>query len=274
MKYATVLVVGDSLSFEHYHSLALLNHRPSTEPLQMLTRFGQKNAVLGVCENQQTRLVYRRSDALENLTQTIQETFPSVLILNRGAHFASNEQLVMDMKQTVESVRQWQEECQQLGIQCLLFWRTTVPGHPQCSMFDKPVNDIDAMEAWIQNHTTAMYHWWKFKEQNQIVLQLWEQAQLQNSVHVIDAYEINILRPDQHVGRFDDSDCLHSCYPGKMDVYSQLLLHYLALYRRTEDTDQLKQIYPTREIENVRVYTHPVSGLFVAEWRTMTDENV
>ena len=56
------------------------------------------------------------------------------------------------------------------------------------------------------------------KHQNQLMLDAFSKSGL--TYQVIDAYDINILRPDQH------TDCLHSCYPGKMDVYSQLLLHF------------------------------------------------
>jgi hypothetical protein len=71
------------------------------------------------------------------------------------------------------------------------------------------------------------FHWWNFKRQNTLMLDA-----LNNSgfvFQVMDAYDINILQTDLH--RFPIGDCLHSCYPGKMDVYSQLLSHLLQLLR-------------------------------------------
>jgi len=62
-------------------------------------------------------------------------------------------------------------------------------------------------------------HWWDFKHQNKLVLEAFKKSSLRYDI--IDAYEINILRPDLH------RDGLHSCFPGKMDIYNQLLLHFL-----------------------------------------------
>lgn len=54
---------------------------------------------------------------------------------------------------------------------------------------------------------------------------------------IVDGYHINIRRPDQHY------DCLHSCYPGKMDVYAQIMLHYLRNDRTAADVERLRSVY-------------------------------
>ena len=88
-----------------------------------------------------------------------------------------------------------------------------------------PSNDIQEMEALVANRSNyapgkeQQFHWWDMKHQNQLMLDAFSKSGL--TYQVIDAYDINILRPDQH------RDCLHSCYLGKIDVYNQLMLHFL-----------------------------------------------
>jgi hypothetical protein len=101
------------------------------------------------------------------------------------------------------------------------------------------------------SHSTRTYNWNQFKQQNQLVLRLLKESKVDH--HVIDAYEINILRPDQHVD--PNRDCLHNCLPGKVDVYNQLLLHFLKGLVKPEHIERLGAIddYPTKVVENVRV---------------------
>jgi len=78
----------------------------------------------------------------------------------------------------------------------------------------------------------------------------------------LDAYFIGILRPDGH--RLNKlvrqkngtqeiiNDCLHNCYEtGKLDVYNQLVLHYLRLHQSETDLEQLKRLVNSR-IEMLR----------------------
>ena len=71
-------------------------------------------------------------------------------------------------------------------------------------------------------------NWWLFKGQNALVLQEFAASNL-TYYDVIDGYDLMIRRPDLHKA---PSDCLHSCIPGKVDVYPQLLLHYLSMEPR------------------------------------------
>jgi hypothetical protein len=73
------------------------------------------------------------------------------------------------------------------------------------------------------------------------------------SVTIIDAYELNMLRPDEH--RAHQADCLHNCYPGKMDVYNQLLLHHLTMQRTAEDVQQLQTLQQRARQTRARVDT-------------------
>ena len=126
---------------------------------------------------------------------------------------------------------------------CLLLSHS-VPGHLNCQTATQPTQDLQEMEAWINNpnnydNITINYHWYDFAHQNKLILQLLSDAQL--SLTVLPAYHINSLRPDLH--RSHQNDCLHNCYPGVMDVYSQLLGHFLKRERTLQKQQDYLLIY-------------------------------
>ncbi|KAG7341630.1 GDSL/SGNH-like acyl-esterase family protein [Nitzschia inconspicua] len=256
---ATILVIGDSLSWEHYRSLNhLLGNRGVHQSDQHQSKKFQGNVVYYVCPQHQTRLVFRRDDLLTNVSQAIfnEGTFPHVIVMNRGAHYKNDTVLLTDLREIIREIQAWQEECSLRSIKCHFFWRTSVPGHPQCNhsatSFSAPVNDIEKMEAMIAdlslyNNRTLEYHWFDYQHQNLLVEELLQHELLppkpdtiisnENVLQILDAYYLNVLRPDEH--RAHQGDCLHNCYPGKMDVYSRMLFHYLLQQRSQKDIGDL-----------------------------------
>jgi hypothetical protein len=244
--YATVMVLGDSLSWESYASLVLLLGANSTphEGYQKMSRIRNVNVGHAVCGGR-SRIVYRRDDYLLKVRHALFESesnIPQVLVLNRGAHYANDTDLMIGVRSALDVVEEWLDRCDQLKIKCHFFWRTTVPGHHHCHTFKAPVNDLAAMEAHIANLslydvTARRWHWYDFQHQNLLV-----EAELKDRSHlphrILDGYRINVLRPDHHTSR----DCLHSCYPGKMDLYPQLLLHYLRSDRSSADVQRLRSV--------------------------------
>jgi GDSL/SGNH-like Acyl-Esterase family found in Pmr5 and Cas1p len=239
-RYATVLIVGDSLSWENYASLALLlGAHPVHHGYQRMSWHSQTNI------GHETRLVYRRDDYLDTVRDALSEDgsnhVPQVVVLNRGAHYVNDTELLKGVRSTLDAVEGWLSRCDDLNIRCHFFWRTTVPGHHHCRTFKGPVNDEARMEAHVADlsqYTSKEieYHWYDFRRQNLLVEA--ELASRGGVPHqVLDGYRINLLRPDGH------NDCLHSCYPGKMDVYSQLLLHYLRNDRSLEDVQRLRRVH-------------------------------
>jgi hypothetical protein len=165
-----------------------------------------------------------------------------VLVLNRGAHWVNDTRTLNEFRGQIEEIRAWQDKCDEYDMKCHFFWRTSVPGHPGCGNYSEPVNDIGAMESLIYNldnynDHTITYHWYDYQKQNQLFLRELDASGLR--YEVIDGYDLNILRPDLH--RSHQGDCLHNCYPGKMDVYNQLLLHFLKMQRSIEDAQSLEQ---------------------------------
>lgn len=237
---ATVLITGDSLSWEHFSSLVLLLGGAAHNSFQLQSKVFQMNIGHAVCHGQ-TRIVGRRDDRLQNVSGTLldHEFPPTVLVLNRGAHYQNDTILLTELRRNLDDVRVWLRQCDSYQIKCHFFWRTTVPGHPGCGNFTEPVNDLAAMETIIQDlsnydNRSLTWHWYDYQHQNNLVLNELEKSGL--PYHILDGYYLNTLRPDGH--RANEDDCLHSCYPGKMDVYSQLMLHYLRMDRSIHDVHQ------------------------------------
>lgn len=106
------------------------------------------------------------------------------------------------------------------------------------------------MEQWVFNphkydNITLQYHWFDYRHQNSLAERELEASGL--AYRIIDGYDINILRPDDkfaHRTGTGNHDCLHNCLPGKVDVYSRILLHYLLIDRSADDVQRLKAVVP------------------------------
>ena len=133
MEKATVLITGDSLSWEQYSSLAQLLGVRVHQNDQHRSKLHQQNIVKYPCKGE-TRLVFRRDDTLQNLTDSIYETFPQVIVLNRGAHYVNDTRLITDIRHNIQELKIWQRKCKFHKVKCHLFWRTSVPGHPHCNV--------------------------------------------------------------------------------------------------------------------------------------------
>lgn len=242
LRRSTVLIIGDSLSWEHYRSLNhLLGTKDLSQSMQHESKEMEKNIVKLACQRQ-VRLVFRRDDLLSHVTDAIftKGTFPQVIVLNRGAHYQNDTKLMEGVTKVIVELKVWQSKCNEYGIKCHLFWRTSVPGHPHCydRNYTEPVNDLGSIESLIgdlsnYDNRTVNYHWYDYQHQNELVVNMLTQTFGPSEVEIIDGYYLNVRRPDEH--RAHQGDCLHSCYPGKMDVYSQLLLHYLKAQRSQDD---------------------------------------
>lgn len=228
---------------------------------QHRSKLHQENIVKLACNNT-VRIAFRRDDLLTNVSAAIQETFPQVLVVNRGAHFINDTRFIPALTRNLEEINEWYVSCQRMNMTCHLFWRTSVPGHPRCDAFSGPVNDISEIEKWIDdksnyNNRSINYHWYDYRHQNELALDMIH-SNIQFDYDVIDGYELNVRRPDEH--RAHESDCLHNCYPGKMDVYSQLLLHFLKQRRSLQDADYLEQRFQ-RAMERLGDKYHRGGGL-------------
>ncbi|EEC42663.1 predicted protein [Phaeodactylum tricornutum CCAP 1055/1] len=241
LEHSNILIAGDSLSWEHFSSLLQLLGHHVHQNLQHQSRELRTNVMDLLC-NGRSRISYRRDDKLTNLSAALdEEPFPNVVILNRGAHYVGDDELMQGIRENIRELKVWKRQCNAMGMSCQLFWRTSVPGHPECHKFEAPVNDLQRMEAHISNlslynNHTLKYHWYDYQHQNQLVIEEFAKHNATLEVHIMDAYALNVLRPDDH--RSHQGDCLHNCYPGKMDVYNVWLLHVL---RQLFDLESIKK---------------------------------
>jgi hypothetical protein len=243
----TLLLVGDSTSLEHYGSLIHMLGDIARLPPRAVRKGRIKRYI---CQDNQNKtgdcvhVNFHTDFYLTNLTEALAGHlgFPTVIVLNRGAHYQPDDQVMDELKTlTLPALVEWNDQCRRLQQQkCLLLWRTTVPGHPFCANFTQPSTNVTEMEQWIYDKSTkdstiyrkGEYHWQDFKRQNEFISHLlveeWKPALTHVEVTIMDSYIPNILRPDNHRAHLDD--CLHTCSPGGgSDLNTQWLLHLLLL---------------------------------------------
>jgi len=215
----TILIQGDSVSFDHFLSLTHLMDVPVALPK---ARPKDPVRVSRICNGTST-LIGKRDFLLEQVGRVLNEFHPDIVILNRGAHYEPDSQLTRHLNSTViPNIVKWQDQCELDKRDCHFVWRSTVPGHPNCTQFTEPSESVEEMEAMIAQ--TPKYNWDKFKGQNELALELL--SELQTKFDLLDGYPINVLRPDLHAG---NGDCLHTCLP-KDNIYSFITLHLLRLW--------------------------------------------
>ena len=232
MKNKTVAIIGDSISFDHFLSLSHLLGVPHALPRAM-----NKDALLisQVCnkeddnknnnnnsnnsaggvggDSSSSKLIGKRDFFLHSVKKIVRDHFPDVLVLNRGAHYVPNNQLLGHLNNNLfPQLNDWQAMCELEHKDCLLIWRTTVPGHPNCAQFTRPSDSVEEMEHIIATEDSIPwtgFHWNETKIQNELVLKAFQiQKTAANlSYEVMDAYHVNILRPDMHASK---NDCLHT----------------------------------------------------------------
>eukprot|EP00536_Pseudo-nitzschia_multiseries_P016174 jgi/Psemu1/220473/e_gw1.1039.7.1 len=229
----SIAFLGDSIAWQQFNALsywigAIDVHR---ETLRIET----------IACNNSTKLVWLRDNsASSKATSKILTSDPDVIVMNRGAHYVENPILELELNATFSTVSKWQQDCDRRGKDCLLIWRTTAPGFPDCDNAPGPIRieDKPNAEALISNSSHPWYadrqkfHWWNFKYQNAFVENLLEAFVKEQGLRIsfVDFYEMAILRPDLHIG---NGDCLHYCLPGPFDAVNAVLLHEIIKHIRS-----------------------------------------
>ena len=157
---------------------------------------------------------------------------PDIVVANRGMHYTPDNEFSSGIDKAIKWLQNWQmnsPHCRKTSSFCLSTWRTSVPGHPSCQRFHKPSDNLLEMERLVANQ--SMYNtpseytklgWWAMKHQNLIAKEIFASSNL--SYAVIDAYDLQILRPDLHLG---PGDCVHNFEMTKQPVINQIFLHIL-----------------------------------------------
>lgn len=235
LKNKTLVVMGDSISLDNYISLTHLLGVPKPLPKVHPQEIEMQSLV---CENT-LKLVGKRDFHLKNIASVLNHHDPNIVLLNRGAHYVSNEELLKDLLQdTFPKIKEWLEKCKQRNKECTFIWRTSTPGHPNCKNYTEPATSIFEMEALVQTAKNIHQidyqkgHWWDFKEQNEIIIKALKVSNI--SYDIMPAYHVNILRPDLHQlyaprQQGKKRDCLHTCLP--QDNTLSTLLHHMLLVK-------------------------------------------
>ena len=185
---------------------------------------GSKDTFYRVCENQ-TLLIYRRNDWFREYPELLRLFHPDTVVANRGAWYADHPKVLKRVEANMKFTQQWEEKVH-------FIWKTSVPGHPYCEAFSKPVENRNSIERYIENLTLYSdsgpykpdFHWYDFKQQNALVVP--KILEYIDDFDVIDSYATNVLRPDEHISNNLTVGCLHNCQPGsKTLLLNQWLLH-------------------------------------------------
>ena len=207
----TVSLIGDSTTFQHFSSLALLLGSNAIEDEQHASRLNPGNAVVKTVCDGRVVITFLRDDALEMLGKMLDERRTDVVVFNTGIHYREDEALRGDVERAVGALEKWQGECRDAAggggsaKWCLPVLRTTVPGHLSCADRTEPTNDLAAVEGEVEDLRSygrfedgENFHWWDVKGQNEDTERLLARSGLDYTA--IDAYDVVGRRPDLHQG--------------------------------------------------------------------------
>jgi hypothetical protein len=147
------------------------------------------------------------------------ELNPGVIIINHGAHYSSKDALLREARAALVFITQ-------TFPGAAVVWRSTVPGHVNCSRIAAPLSEPQDLSS-----VNPAWHWAEFGDQNALVRDLI--AHEFPTVVYMDVYTAGVLRGDLHVSYFksppDNSDCLHhrSGMPSPTDHWVELLYNVL-----------------------------------------------
>lgn len=114
-------------------------------------------------------------------------------------------------------------------------WKTQNPGHVKCSRFSHPISKdlFDDMADYYKEKmvkpagvwTGLDPYFWHMHPEFDSMAREWAAAR---SFPILDMSPL-YLRPDSHSGKYDstNTDCLHYCLPGPLDLFARVLLQML-----------------------------------------------
>ena len=150
-----------------------------------------------------------------------------VLVLNRGIHFVEDAALTGQVEWLVQKIHGLRRTNPRLRV----FWRTTLPGHVNCSRsstllgqrYVPPVGYGDPAARGGETGT-RQFGYEHMERQNALVRRVLREWLPDGAVEFIDAAALSNRRADRHVlwGGSAIPDCLHYCAPGPVDDWSAL----------------------------------------------------
>lgn len=148
----------------------------------------------------------------------------SLLVINRGAHFVPDEELIQGVQTTITWIEK--EAPRGMGV----IWRNTVPGHELEDFlykgeYERFKTPLQRRHKYKENDKAAKYNWNLFPAQNAIVEGLvrahMEKLSQEGNGGIgwlyLDVENSTVLRADRH------KDGLHYCVPGPTDTWVRFL---------------------------------------------------
>lgn len=245
LRNTSVLVVGDSLSYQMYASMVQRVGDAAHSLLECEAGMHNHTSAAVLCSGSgqslahgSTTLSYLRNDELaerstgdasERCTTHCQDFWRKargfdVLVFNRGAHYHDDTTVVNQTKRFAVRLKE------HLGPSPaqIIFWRTTQPGHENCTDVTRP---LSTREVQGYNRTWGLQHnWGDFGHQNNLITEVLAVA-LPGVATVIDAFWSGLARADRHHGAHD---CLHYCLPGPPDWWVNLFAFNLQHLRHRQ----------------------------------------
>ena len=237
MNGRTLLFAGDSLQSQFFFSF-VATALSSTDKMNLSTATVMRNVDTcsnlcewtphGSCERPITidcgdqlppyYVLYSRTNFLDTYTNTkdstrwlelIETHNVSLFFLNTGAHYQSDESLILNINNSMHLL--FQQNTHPVGVGLGVIYRNTFHGHDHCDRFisSSPLSrgaHYHLMDEQLINHPN--YGWQHFDRQNQMVREFLR-VHYPQVVYVDIATSTN-LRIDSHVSR---EDCYLYCLP-------------------------------------------------------------
>lgn len=225
-----VMIVGDSVSgigWKGWVNDILVALNLDYCPFQggLYTPVGQMGSLPGV----ETKIIFVRNDYVSLLDDSITGIVNgitlkpwkerivsdniSLLVLNRGAHYVSNEVLLRETREVLQYLKEHHPDVS-------VIWRNTPHGEWDYKKYvysaAKPFT-----EPPILDYYDAPYNYGKFDEQNLLVENMIDMYYPE--VLYLDVSTSTVLRPDAHL------DPLHPCIPGFTSSWFQFIYNALRI---------------------------------------------
>ena len=255
-----IMIVGDSLS-NQFHDTLLLAAQPASRQLQRSANLCHDSNCSGhlVCDGSGYRpssVRFFRSYDLGTRTNWLptNESFGSknsyepwlphlreyhILLINRGLHYTDDAVFSNEVATSLQLVRT-------LYPDLLILWRSTVPGHWNCSNitsdgastlsspWTQPLlaryASTNGSLVYPERRWSSAYGWDKIAPQNLIARRLVEDPAVRGIF--LDVLGPTELRHDAHMTPM--RDCLHYCQPGPLDTWVVLFYNVLRVVLRSE----------------------------------------
>lgn len=216
----SIMFVGDSITEEFYYSfLSALHFNESCDPSpQKIVDCSSGRFRISNVRNDRLSITIKGANPLDYelmWAPRLNDENVSLVVLNRGAHYVSDDVLIQEINETMSYLVTNHRNIS-------IIFRSTHVGHKdfEASFFSPPL----AIPMTLPVDWYVDWHYADFLKQNRMVEEFLSQQYPQ--VLYIDVYPSTTLRADGHC------DNLHYCIPGPIDNWVRYFFNAVALVSR------------------------------------------